>query len=208
MALTTLLLSLLLFAEPFWATKSPQDWTQEDMADLVSRSPWAQMVPGPGKLGNFPPVQVILATAGPIRQAEEEARRRAELARPPTPPGREARPAPDPFAEEYRLWLEEFAPTQIILAIQVSDTVAYNDADEVEHLEKECVMRVGRKKIQMTGYFPPTVTDPYLRIAFPRQVTLKDKKVKFELYIPGISGPYRDAEFELEPMVVNGKLEL
>lgn len=205
MTLAAFLIALLAFADPFWVEKPPQEWTPQEMADLLTRSPWAQMVPGPGKLENFPAVQVFFATAGPIRQAEQEARRRAEVARPPRPGDL---PDDDPFAGEYRLWLEEFSPTQIILAIHVVDTEAYTNGEELEHLEKDSVMRVGRKKIQMTGYFPPTVRDPYLRIAFPRQVSLSDKKVRFELYIPGVSAPYRDVEFALEPMVLSGKLEM
>ena len=49
---------------------------------------------------------------------------------------------------------------------------------------------------------------PYLRLAFPRQVELNDKKLYFDLYIPGVPSPFRSAEFTLKDMVVAGKLEL
>ena len=197
------LLTLLAFANPFWVDKPLREWTDQQLSEFLTASPWAQSVPGPGKLGNFPPIQVFFATAAPIRQAEQEAKRRLELRRPADAPS-----ADDPFAEEYRLWLEEFGPTQLILAIRVTDTQVYSNATELKQLEEESFMGVGRTKIRMTGYFPPTVRDPFLRIAFPRQVALRDKEVRFELYIPGVAGPFRAAEFKLEPMVFGGKLEL
>ncbi len=75
-------------------------------------------------------------------------------------------------------------------------------------MEEDSVMHVGRKKIKMTGHFPPTATDPYLRLAFPRQVSPTDKSVSFELYLPGVPNPFREAEFKVKDMVVNGKLEM
>jgi hypothetical protein len=67
---------------------------------------------------------------------------------------------------------------------------------------------VGRKKFKMTGNFPPTERDPYLRIAFPREVQASDKTVTFELYVPGATPPYRSVEFKVKDMMVNGKLEM
>jgi hypothetical protein len=194
---------LLAFAGPFWIDTPPQEWSDEQIAELLTASPWAQMVPGPGRLGNFPAVQVFIATAGPIRQAEMEKQRRARLKRPPGEP-----PEDDPFAEEYRLWLEEFSSTQIILAIRVANTEVYSNAAEVQRLEEDSFLRAGRKKIPMTGYFPPTARDPFLRLAFPRQVSEGDREIQFDLYIPGVAGPYRSAGFKLEPMAIGGKLEL
>jgi len=75
-------------------------------------------------------------------------------------------------------------------------------------MEEESVMRVGRKKFKMTGHFPPSPSDPYLRMAFPRQVTVNDKAVSFELYLPGVAIPFRAIEFTLKDMLVRGKLEL
>ena len=76
-------------------------------------------------------------------------------------------------------------------------------------MENECMLRVGKNKVRMSGHFPPTPSDPYLRIAFPRgQIRVDDKTLNFDLYLPGVSFPYRHAEFVLRDMVVNGRLEL
>jgi len=202
---TALLLSLLLLAAPYWEAKAPVDWTDTEVSQLLADSPWAQMVAGPDSRGAMPPVQLYLATAKPIQQAEQERERRAKL---------RAKAAPskttdyDPFAEEYRVWLEDNSKSHIILAIRVGNSKAYADSKELDMLEKSSVMHVGRKKIQMTGYFPPSSGDPYLRIAFPRPVNLSDKQIQFDLYLPGVAGPFRLAQFKLDPMVVAGKLEL
>jgi hypothetical protein len=60
----------------------------------------------------------------------------------------------------------------------------------------------------MTGHFPPSAGDPYLRIAFPREVTANDKSVNFELYVPGVGIPFRSVEFRVKDMTVKGKLEI
>jgi hypothetical protein len=39
-------------------------------------------------------------------------------------------------------------------------------------------------------------------------VKLGDKQIQFDLYLPGVTGPFRFAEFKLAPMVIAGKLEL
>jgi hypothetical protein len=39
-------------------------------------------------------------------------------------------------------------------------------------------------------------------------VELDDKSLMFDLYVPGVPAPYRNAEFKLKDMVSNGKLEL
>jgi hypothetical protein len=69
-------------------------------------------------------------------------------------------------------------------------------------------MRVGRKRFKMSGYFPPSPGDPYLRLAFPREVTSSDKILTFDLYLPGVPIPFRKAEFTLKDMLWKGKLEL
>jgi hypothetical protein len=60
----------------------------------------------------------------------------------------------------------------------------------------------------MTGHFPPTAGDRFLRLAFPREVQATDKTVVFDLYLPGVPNPYREAEFQVKDMLVNGKLEM
>jgi hypothetical protein len=199
-----LLLSLFLLAAPYWEAKAPADWTDAEVSQLLSDSPWAQMVAGPDTRGTIPPVQVYLATAAPIRLAEVERDRRAKLRASAT---KAKDSGYDPFAEEYGVWLEDNSKSHIIVAIRVGNAAAYSDAKELDSLE-DSVMRAGGKKIQMTGYFPPSARDPYLRIAFPRQVQLSDKQLRFELYLPGVAGPFRFAEFKLQPMTVAGKLEL
>ena len=205
MTLSSVLLTLFLLAAPYWDAKPPANWTDTEVSQLLADSPWAQMIPGPDSRGAMPPVQAYFATAKPIQQAEQERDRRAKL-RAKAAPSNDA--DYDPFAEEYRAWLEDNSKSHIILAIRVGNSKAYSDGKELDALEKSTVMRVGRKKIQMTGYFPPSAHDPYLRIAFPRQVQLTDKQVQFDLYLPGVAGPFRLAQFKLEPMVVAGKLEL
>ena len=69
-------------------------------------------------------------------------------------------------------------------------------------------MRIGRKKYKMTGHFPPSAGDPYLRLAFPRVATAADKSVTFDLYVPGVSMGARSAEFSIKDMIVKGKLEM
>jgi hypothetical protein len=109
---------------------------------------------------------------------------------------------------EYRLWLEDNLAKQIIVAIRISRAKDFDDAAQTKKMEDDSIMRVGRKKFKMTGNFPPTQRDPYLRIAFPREVQPSDKIVTFELYVPGLTPPYRTVEFNVKDMIVKGKLEM
>jgi hypothetical protein len=195
------LLLLLLFADPYWVSKPPPEWTDAQLTALLTNSPWAQAVAGPGQ--NAPPVEVLLATAAPIQLAEKERERRAQARRKPGPVEAES-----PAITEYRLWLEDNRATQIVVAIAIQNNKGFLDEREVRRMEDQCVMRAGKKKIKMTGSFPPSETDPYLRLAFPRQVELSDKTLYFDLYLPGVPSPYRTAEFALKDMVVAGKPEL
>ncbi len=206
---TTATLLLWLFADPFWVTETPKEWTDAEIQTLTTDSPWAMMMLAP--VGEFPAAQTYIATASPIQEAEREIQRRKEA--------RTTRePEFDPYAEEYQQWVEEFGPTHVILAIRISDQKAYYNADELDEMEKECIMRLAGRKVQITGYFPPSDGDPFLRLAFPKDLSklkldnlpdsLKNEKAKFELYVPGVSGPYRAAEFRLSDMVLNGELQL
>jgi hypothetical protein len=194
------LLLLFLFADPYWVSKPPPEWTDAQLTALLTNSPWAQAVEGPG--ANAPPVEVFLATAAPIQLAEKELDRRIQARRKPGPALGES-----PAVTEYRLWLEDNRATQIVVAVAIQNNKGFLDEREVRRME-ESVMRVGKKKIKLTGSFPPSETDPYLRLAFPRQVELSDKTLFFDLYLPGVPAPYRGAEFTLKDMVVAGKLEL
>jgi hypothetical protein len=167
---------------------------------MLTDSPWAQNAQGPGAASS---ILVFLATAAPMQQAEQERERRARLKRPSQEPTEE-----DLLVQEYKTWLDENRTTQLVLAIRIPDTKAFSDEREVRRMEEESVMRLGRKKIKMTGHFPPSLSDPYLRIAFPREVKLSDKNLSFDLYLPGVSIPYRTVEFTLKDMLIRGKLEL
>ena len=160
-------------------------------------------MPSPGA----PVLQVYLATAGPIDAAERErelrAKRRAAAQKRPENP-----PAEDSLAAEYRVWLEDNHSTQIVLAIRIDNNRGFSDEKETRQMEEDSVMRVGRKRFKMTGHFPPSAGDPYLRLAFPRQVTLADKSVAFDLYLPGVAIPFRTVEFKVKDMVVRGRLEI
>jgi hypothetical protein len=106
------------------------------------------------------------------------------------------------------LWLEDNLSKNIVVAIRTFRTQDFDDGAQTKRMEEETLMRVGRKKFKMTGNFPPTQRDPYLRIAFPREVQAGDKAVLFELYVPGATPPYRTVEFKVKDMMVGGKLEL
>jgi hypothetical protein len=193
-----LLLSLFLFADPYWVSKPPPQWSDAELLALLTNSPWAQPVDGPGT--GAPTIEVYLATAGPIQLAEKERDRRIAVRRKPG--------TPIPENTEYGLWMEDNRATQIVLAVRIPNTKGFLDEREVRRMEDESTMRAGKKKIKLTGTFPPSESDPYLRLAFPRQVELSDKSVIFELYLPGVPAPYRNAEFKLKDMLVSGKLEL
>ncbi len=198
-----MLLSLLLLAAPFWDAKAPVDWTDVELSQLLADSPWALFATGSSP--NLPAVPVYLATAKPVQLAEAERERRA-IAKLKL---KGKTPDFDPFADEYAAWLAENSKDQIILAIRVGNRREYAEAQELDQLEKESVLRVGKKKIQMTGYFPPSSQDPYLRIAFPRpQLQLSDKTIRFELYLPGVAGPFRTVEFKLDTLTFAGRREL
>jgi hypothetical protein len=194
---------LLMLAAPYWEAKPPAEWTNQELAQLLGDSPWAQIVTSQAVAVPGPAIQIYLATAAPMQAAEQEGARRARLLR---KPGTE--PPESPLATEYRNWLEDNRGTQIVLAIRMDSNRGFADEQEVRRMEDESVMHAGRRKFKMSGHFPPYPGDPYLRLAFPRQVELSDKTLSFDLYLPGVPGPYRIVEFKLKDMVVRGKLEL
>jgi hypothetical protein len=187
---------------PFWIDKPPVEWTDAELVSLITDSPWAQMVPAPAG-ADAPGMQLYLATAAPLDQAERERERRYRIRHPKT-----GEQAGDALVEEYRIWLAENRATQIVLAIGTGQAGAFSNEQETRQMEQECVMRIGRKKYKMTGHFPPSAGDPYLRLAFPRVATAADKTVTFDLYVPGVSMGARSAEFTIKDMIVKGKLEM
>ena len=66
----------------------------------------------------------------------------------------------DLLIQEYKTWLDENRTSQLVLAIRIPDTKAFSDEREVRRMEEESVMRLGKKKVKMTGHFPPS---PVLR---------------------------------------------
>jgi hypothetical protein len=195
-------LLLFAFAGPFWQEKPADQWTDIELAQFFVDSPWAQNVPPP-RAPNAPPIQVYIATASPVVAAEKERDRRLKLRHKPGEPEKE-----DPLADEYRLWLEDNRASQIVLAVRMGATTALSQEAEVRHMEEESTMQIGHKKVKLTGHFPPTATDRYLRFAFPRQEAGDEKTVTFSVYVPGLPLPFREIQFRLKDLAVNGKPEL
>lgn len=191
-------LALVWFAAPFWESKPPAEWTRAELARMLSDSPWAQAASFDSRIGGATSVRVLLATAKPMRDAEEQARLRGTR-RPDAPLG---------IDEDYRQFLRSDSARRIVLAISGATAEGMANGDETRHMEKECVMRVGRKKYKMAGHFPPSSGDPYLRLIYPRAVADSDQEVVFEVYVPGAVPPYREAFFKVRDLFYKGKLEM
>jgi hypothetical protein len=190
------LMRFLLLAVPFWEGKSPREWTDEELLRILTDSPWAQTT----EFRAGPPAPVYLATAKPVREAETEWLRRYSLKF--SPPSR-----PDPTARnEYEQFLKENDGKVIVIGVRNPNLRALASANEVKHMEEESFLKVGGKKIRMTGHFPPAESDPVLRFIFPRpEVT--PKELVFELYLPGVTAPYRQAVFRVRDMLYKGQVE-
>ena len=74
--------------------------------------------------------------------------------------------------------------------------------------ELETQMTVGGKTYKIEGTFPPTPSDPVLRLVFPRSVKPTDKWLAFRLYLPGQPFPEREAEFHVKDLIYRGKLAM
>jgi hypothetical protein len=180
---------LALAVAPFWETKAPRDWSEEQLLAMMTHSPWAQPLASGG-------VYAFLATAGPMQEAEREMwrRRTAKGAEPPDP--------------EYVDFLEKDQGKHIVLAVSYRDAHALANAGESRRLEEESILRVGKKKYKITGQFPPTPRDPYLRLVYPREVGPNDMSLVFELYLPGTSMSYQMVEFRMKELLYHGKPEM
>jgi hypothetical protein len=185
------LAALLFFVTyPFWETKPPEQWTDREIDIMLTVSPWAQSV------GPSPEVTVWFATAEPMEAAEAEARLHKK------DPLRE----PDP---DYLDFLRENREKAFVLAIEYPNLSGLGkQPGEWTTLEKETTMTVGHRKYQLEGTFPPTPSDPVLRLVFPRTVKPTDKSVAFRLYLPGLPFPERDAEFFVKSLTYRGKLAM
>ena len=184
----------LMMAARFWETKPPAEWTEQDMEILLTDSPWAQPLRASP---NAPAAGIYLATAEPMRIAEKEVRRRYVKAGAPV----------DEMHEEYELFLRENQGKTIVVAVSLPETQIAAEGAEFKRMEDECILKIGRRKIKLSGHFPPSRTDPYLRLVFPRAVKPDDKELDFQLYIPGLSSPFREARFVLKELHFQGAPE-
>ncbi len=183
---------------PFWEAKPPADWTDDEVHELLARSPWAQQAVAAGSSRRG--VVVYLATARPMREAEAEQERRA----------REQGEQPGEGADEdteYADFLREHDGNVMVLAVAVPNPRALDDFTEAKMVEDLCVLRVGRNKYKMVGHFPPSASDPRLRLVFPRAVTQADKSFAFDLYVPGAPEPLRFVQFRVADLKYKGKPE-
>jgi len=183
---------LFFLAQPFWETKPPEKWTDSEITTILRLSPWAQ----PTVVS--PQVVVYLATAAPIEHAEAELRLRMKKNPHPLP-------EPDP---DYLEYLRDHREDSFVLAITYPPRANLGQAEESKRMEEESVMVIGRKEYHMLGHFPPTPSDPVLRLIFPRVVKGSDKTVMFRLYLGGLSFPERELEFRVKDLTYQGKMEM
>ncbi len=184
------LLPLLFFlSQPFWETKPPEQWTDAEIQAIRSDSPWAQRSEAS---------VIFLATAAPIEQAEGELRLRFKN-------NPSALPEPDP---DYLEYLRDHREQHFVLGITYPTLNGTSDARENKRMEEESVMIVGKKTYHIVGHFPPTPSDPVLRLIFPRAVNSTDKTVLFRLYLGGLTFPEREAEFRVKDLTYQGKLQM
>jgi hypothetical protein len=144
------------------------------------------------------PVQAYLASSQFVERVVKERNRRAALRRKETAEGA--------LAEEYRFWFEDNRKEQVILAVRVGTPIAFSDEREVRRMQEDSTMHSGNVSVKMSGYFPPSANDPYVHIAFPRNIIqAAEKLLSFELYLPGIASPYRSVDFLPSEMMTDGK---
>ena len=183
---------LFLLAQPFWELRPPEQWSPAEIDQLRTNSPWAQWV------GRVAPVTVFLATALPIEHGEAELRLRFKK-------NRGAMAEPDPDYVEY---LRDHGAEVFVLGVSYPQLIAFGKAGEDKSMEDETALVIGRKEYRILGYFPPTPSDPVLRLIFPRVVKPGDKLLTFRLYLPGLNFPEREAVFPVKDLIYQGKLEM
>ena len=193
-----------LLAVPFWESTPPVEWSEEQLILLLNNSPWAQTVgDGVGRATRLPspPVLMYLASATPLRQAEEELIRRRYKQQP------DLHAAIVDAREEYQAYLAEQVGKVIVVAIPLAAN-ALADAGETKRMESESLLRVGKRKVKSTGHFPPTPADPILRLIFPKDLPEGTKEFTVEVYLPSIPAPYRSATFRVKDLVYRGQPDL
>jgi len=176
------------YVEPFWQTKPPTAWSDAEIADLMRQSPWGQ----PTNFGTT----AFLASARPLREAEEQLFQRRSL-------NGELKPE----EEDYHAYISQNPNKHIVLAVQMAWTNELGEAKEIKKMEKECFLRVGKQRVKAVGHFPPTPSDPYLRLLFPRVPLTGLKYLSFGLYLPGVNKPLQDVELIVKDLDYRGQLE-
>ncbi len=183
-------IALLFFlAQPFWEARPPEKWTDREIETLLHASPWVESI------GPDPAVIVSMPMAEPMEQAETERRTRSKRPQPMLDP-------------DYLDYVRENRDSMFILAIAYDNPRGMSNAQEALRMERESEMKIGKKTYQILGHFPPTPTDPYIRLVFPRVVQPGDKQVEFKLYVPGIDFPERGLSFFVKDLIVHGKVEM
>ena len=193
----TLPLLWLLAAAPFWETKPPEQWSLEQVYLMLRDSPWAQIAEAVSTARLPTGVQVYLATATPIEEAELELSRRTKRKLPD-----------DPALEEYRAFIRENRGSKIVLAVACPDLDAMTDAAETKKMEEQSLMKIGRRKYKSEGHFPPTPSDPFLRLVFPRVIEARDSNIDFDLYLPAATPPFRQTTFRIKDLVYHSKPDM
>ncbi|HUQ92205.1 MAG TPA: hypothetical protein VM120_11040 [Bryobacteraceae bacterium] len=183
----------MLLAGRFWEAAPARQWSDEQLLEILKDSPWAQLT----SFRDGADLPVYLATAQPMRDAEAEYLRRSLLRRQAKPLAR----------SEYEIFLSENEGKVIVLAVRNPNLLALAEDAEVKRMEEESILKVGKKKLKMSGHFPPAEFDPVLRMVFPKPAEAV-KELNFELYIPGVTGPYRQAVFKLKDLNYQGKPEM
>lgn len=197
----TLLLAAAAQTGNYWDSTPVQQWSEEQLLGFFRESPWAHAADASRRMGlSVTPVNTFLASAKPMREAEAELVRRRIKDPAVLRAIRDAR-------AEYLEYLDK-NPGQVIALAAPLAPDALSDAQDARHFEEETQMRSGKRKVKMSGHFPPTPSDPVVRMLFPRDLDPKAKQLEFELYLPGTGSPYRTAYYRMADLMLGGKLEL
>lgn len=186
---------------PYWEAQPPARWSEEQIESFFRDSPWARPADASRRMGlSVTPVNTFLSSARLMREAEAELLRRRVKDAAVLRAVRDAR-------AEYLEYLDQHKGEVIALSAPL-DPNALADAQEAKLFEQETTLKAGKRKHKMMGHFPPTPSDPLVRMLFPRDVDAKAKQLEFELYFPGTGSPYRTVYYKLVDMTVGGQLEL
>ena len=190
-----------LTAAPYWESTEVKDWNEEQLIDFFNNSPWAQPAEAVASTGSKDGLSTFLATSVPMQLAELEMRRRRirKVA------GVDV--VADPAWEEFREFLERDRGKYIVLAVAIPANATL-EATGMAMMENQSIMKIGKQKVKMSGYFPPSPTDGYTRMIFPRGNAADAKEIVFELYVPGTGMPNRMAIYSRKAMNYRGRLEM